>query len=369
MKKLLFLIGLTGLLFFPMSALALEEDEGQVKIGAGETLNYNLLKFAQTIEVDGAVLGDVVVAGAKVTINGSVSGDVIAAASSLKINGEVAGNVRAAAVQIEISGKVGKNVNLFANNVVIGEQAEIGGDLTCWADNIKISGKVEGDLDGGSKNVTLENSIGGNVSLKIDPAGDLKLTDKTVIGGDLNYQAIKQIEIPKDSQIKGKVNYLTLEKVSNKYLTAGYWFKKVISYFGLLLIAIILISLWPNVLEKINQIITTKPWPTLAWGVIYLLAIPLAIVVLLLSIIGIPLAMIILGIYLLVLYLSKIVLALWLGRKILLTLKSSTWTIAGGLLVVVFLTSLPQIGGIINLIIICLVFGGLGQTFKESFKT
>lgn len=369
MKKILLLINLILFLILPISVLAITEKENLVKVEPDETLNYNLVKFANEIVIDGKVEGDVIVAGTNVTINGPVSGDVIAAANQIKINSEVAGNIRVVAFNVEIDGKIGKNVNLFASNITIGEQAEIDGDLTSWGDKIELLGKVRGDVDGNGKNLVLANEIGGNVNLKIESGGNLKLTDKTIINGNLTYKAAQQFQFPAGAQIKGEVNYLILEtRGANKFLSAAYWFGKVISFFGLLLLAVIILSLWPDKLKKFSRLAVENPSSNFLKGVFLLLATPLVIIGLFLSVIGIPLAIIILAFYLLIIYLSKIVLAVWLAERFLPMIKSAIVSLSLGLLFIVVVIGLPYIGGLLNLIIVCLVLGGLGKNFRELLK-
>lgn len=369
MKKNLFLISLTLFLILPISALAITEEGSSVKVESGEVLNYNLLKIANTIEINGEVNGDVVVAGGTLEINGPVRGDVLAVANLVKINSEIDGNVRIVANQAEINGQIFKNFNVFANEVRVNDKAQIIGDLTAWGGKITLLGKISGDVDGGGKNINLGGEIGGNVNLKIKPDGDFKLADNINIGGDLFYQAAKQIEIPQTSQIKGKVNYLiTKEGPINKFLNLAYWFGKIISFFGLLLVAVIILSLWPDKLKKFSRLAAGNLSSNLLKGIILLLVVPLIIIGLLLSVIGIPLAIIILALYLLIIYLSKIVLALWLSERFFSGIKSAVISLALGLLVIVVAINLPYVGGLLNLIIICLVLGGLGQNFRELLK-
>lgn len=365
----LLIVGFILILISPLATLAMENNNGIIKVEQGETINYNIVKFANSIQINGRVEGDVIVAGADVDIDGPVSGDIIAAANLIRINSEVGGNVRVVANQIEINGKIGKNVNLFASSIIIGDKAEILGDLTCWGENITIAGKIAGDVDGGGKKLNLASEISGNVNLKIESAGSFKIADNTVINGDLTYQATKQIQIPETSQIKGKTSYLILAGPENKFFSPSYWFKNIISFFGLLLIAMIVFYLRPNIFERINQTIIAKPWFNLLRGIAYLLVIPLIVVGLLISIIGIPLAVIILFLYLLIIYLSKIAAAVWLGQKLFPRIKPTIWVLVLGLLIIIIITTLPQIGGLISLIIICFVFGALSQILKEVFKS
>ena len=369
MKKILLLISLTLFLVLPISALAMTEEGSSVKVESGEALNYNLLKIANTIEINGEVNGDVIVAGGTLEINGPVRGDVLAVANLVKINSEIDGDVRIVANQAEINGQIFKNFNVFANEVRVNDKAQIGGDLTAWGGKITLLGKISGDVDGGGKNVNLGGEVGGHVNLKIESDGDFKLADNVNIGGDLFYQAAKQTEIPQTSQIKGKVNYLIIkEEPINNFLNLAYWFGKIISFFGLLLVAVIISLLWPDKLKKFSRLVMENLTSNLLRGIILLLVVPLIIIGLLLSVIGIPLAIIILAFYLLIIYLSKIVLAVWLGERFFSGIKSAVVSLALGLLIIVVAISLPYVGRLLNLIIICLVLGGLGRNFRELLK-
>jgi hypothetical protein len=72
--------------------------------------------------------------------------------------------------------------------------------------------------------------------------------------------------------------------------------------------------LFPRFLPRIVQTGLNAPWPTLGWGSLALLVIPLAALVLMFTIIGIPLSLLLVFTYIIILCLSKIIAADFISR-------------------------------------------------------
>ena len=99
-------------------------------------------------------------------------------------------------------------------------------------------------------------------------------------------------------------------------------------------------------------------------GFITLVTVPVAFIILAVTIIGLPVALLSLALWGAGIYLSKIVVAEFVGRSILKT--RSAISLLAGLVLVVVAVNLPWIGGLINFLLILL---GLGALAVSIYKT
>jgi hypothetical protein len=125
-------------------------------------------------------------------------------------------------------------------------------------------------------------------------------------------------------------------------------------------VAIAVSPLWAN---RVSAVITGKPWSSILTGLACLLLGPLAVALLLVTVVGIPLALILLAIYVAALLLSGVFVAYLVGGWLLDRLKRPQSTpylrMAVGSLAVAACVSLPWIGGIVQLLALLIGLGAL----------
>lgn len=386
MRKIIFLSAVVLLLAWPIASLAQSVSvEQSIVVAKDQVINDNYVRFGQNITIDGNINGDVRVAGYNITINGDVAGDVLAAGQVIKIKGKVAGNVRVAATTVEIDSSVGKNVNVLANTLTLSKDSSVGWSLAFAAMSADIQGPVAGNIYGWSNNVTIANPVGTDVNLKLGKTGQLTLENGALIKGDLKYMSDQTAVIKSGAQVLGKNERQLLPAEVNKakqFISTSWIFFKIIGLFSLLLVGMILVSLWPDKTRQITQAMWQKPWKSMLMGLVYLIVAPIALLILLITIIGIPLSIIGFCLYFILLYTLKIFAGTLLGQKILEYFggkklepvkkeKSLIWPMILGTIIVFILVSVPYIGWILSLIATIWALGGVAEILKknkEEFK-
>lgn len=380
MKKIIFLSAFFLLLTWPIASLAQSVSvEQNIVVAKDEVINDNFVRFGQNITIDGQVNGDVRVAGYNITVNGDVAGDVLAAGQVIKIKGKVAGHVRVAATTVEIDSPVGKNVNVLANTLTLGKDSSVGWSLAFAAMSADIRGPVAGNIYGWGNSIAIANSVGTDVNLKLNQAGQLTLEKGVLIKGNLKYMADQTAVIKSGAQVLGKTERQLLPAEVNKakqFISASWIFFKIISLFSLLLIGMIIVSLLPDKTRQITQVMWQKPWKTILLGLVYFIVAPIALFILLFTIIGIPLSIIGFCLYSILIYTLRIFTGTLLGQKILEYFnkkklepekreRNLLWPMILGTVIIFILISLPYIGWIMGLIATLWAFGGLGEILKK----
>ncbi|MBF4994392.1 hypothetical protein ITX31_09740 [Arthrobacter gandavensis] len=223
------------------------------------------------VNVRNDVSGDVYASGQRITISGNITGDVIAAGQSITINGNVDGNVRLAGQDITINGEVTRSGTIFGSTVDVSDSGSLGQDLVGGAADIAIAGVVGRDVEVGVGNLIIDGSVGGNVTYNSE-------TDANIA----------------DGAVSGTVERIAPEPVAKP--SAGEQF--VGWLLGLLyaLIALSLITLFtglllPRLLQRVTDQLVPRPWKALLVGFVASLAVPVGLVLILITFIGAPLAL------------------------------------------------------------------------------
>ncbi|WP_087013727.1 MULTISPECIES: bactofilin family protein [Microbacteriaceae] len=291
------------------------------------------------VNVSGDIDGDVYAAGQSVTVSGNVTGDVIAAAQTITITGTVDGNVRLSAQSITINGKVTHSGTIFAADINIAETASLGDDLVGAASTVAIAGEVGRDVLVSVDRLTIGGSVGGDVSYVSDSKAHI--ADGAVDG------SVERVATPQSPKVE-----------------VSPWAAIVAWFVGLLyaLVAFSLVTLLaglliPRWLQRVTDQLVPSPWKALLVGFVGSFAIPIGLLVLLVTVVGAPLAFAGLLVWV-VLTLSTFVFAsFYIGRLLLRggqhpVVKS----LVGGLILIVAL-QIPWL----NILVWCaMVFIGLG---------
>jgi len=307
-----------------------------------------------SIQISGVVKGDVYVFGSQIYIDGVVEGDVIASGGTVEIGGEVRGNVRLAAGQIELNGKVGLNVTAMGGNIQ--SKGSIGGNAVFTGGIVDLSGSIGGNVTLTASNARLLGDIDGNIKAYV---GQLHIDSQADLKGDLEYSSGKKAIIDPNARIEGKITYhpTAIEFFEGKW-RHGFIFKAKITailmnLFFSFVIGWIVIKMFPRKLKTTLNTIKNRPIKSLGVGILVLIFLPLACLILFITVLGFPLALALLAFSLLTFYSAKIFPIIWIANFIFskIGLKPNTlFVLFLGLILFFLVIQIPFIGPILSFI-------------------
>lgn len=376
LKKTILLTAFFALIIALPLASSAKDKSQNVFIGEGQTIFGNLVKAGQIINIEADVPQDIIAVGQSVVINGNVKGDVLAAASSIRINGDVEGNIRVAGSNVEINGRVGKNLNAFGANVVLGEDSEIAWDVVAYGGSVEVRGKINGRMDGGGGSIIIAGGIGKGGKLSLGD-GKLSILSPAIIGDSLEYVSEEKAEVADGAQIAGELKQTAPEvksKTGKSGWTPFWWFSKVVSLFGLFVVGLVIVGVCKKRTAKVFDKMFKKPGQSILWGIVYAIATPIVLFLLLFTVIGIPLSLIGFALYLISLYLAKVFAGIAIGILVLSKIKkkndiSLMLAMVLGLIILILLKSIPFVGWIIGLVAMWWALGAIVAAKKEICKT
>lgn len=308
---------------------------GAVVVAEGETVTEDLEAFG----------GDIV-------IRGTVEGDVAAFGGNIRVEGEVTGDVDAFGGNVWIAGTVGGDVEASAGNVYVQPDAEIGGSLSAAAGNVVVAGSVGGnaELAGGTVTLTPAASVDGNVEYAVGDEGEFT-NEGAAVGGTITRVQNVDAGPWEGPQIPG-------------------WTVGVYGFLVNLALGAVLLLAFPRFSAGVAERVSTNTLRTGGVGLLTLIAVPVVLVLVAITVIGIPLAIaggLLFGLSLwLALIYGRFAVGSWLLS--LADVENRWGALLGGLIVLGLAARIPWIGGLVDLIVVLLGLGALASGLYGRYR-
>jgi hypothetical protein len=129
-KRFISAISVIVILLIALSSMAFDARSGSnITIASSEVINSDLYITGTNVTIDGTVNGDVFIAAQNIVINGTVNGGISVAGQAIRVNGKVSNGARIAGQTITVGGNIGRDLVAASSDLVVNNQAVIGGDL------------------------------------------------------------------------------------------------------------------------------------------------------------------------------------------------------------------------------------------------
>jgi len=333
-----------------------------ITVSKNEVVSGPYLRVGNNITINGTINGDAYLLGNFITINGRINGDLIAAGGVVTVKGDVSDDIRSAGGLIVIDSKVGKNVTALGGTITLGSDTDIDGDLLAAGGRLVHLGNIDGNVLAYTNEATLGGRVGGDTTTQ---SHKIKVLKTALLGGNLFYKSNREASISARAKIGGVVKRTPAGKALTRITPrARRLFSRfhILSYLSALFLGVVLLKVAPRQATAVSKMMEKRPWKSLGLGFLALVLTPMAVLVLLITIIGAPLAAIIGGLYLLAISLSPIFGGLLVGQKIfdLANLKENIYAmLAVGLLLLQLLFALPAVGLFFRLLNILVAVGAI----------
>ncbi|KKP91915.1 MAG: hypothetical protein UR94_C0009G0002 [Parcubacteria group bacterium GW2011_GWA2_36_10] len=357
LKKISYFFLFFSLFALPLSSFAKEEiQDRQIKVAADQTINHNYYAAGQNIEIYGTINGDLFLVGENIIIDSAnINGDVFVVAKNVDIKGNINGDVRAiVGEKLSIAANIEDNVSFAGKEFSLANTNTINGHLSVWADKVDLQGSLVGDLEGSMQGLVLNNTVGGSANLYLWQAQDAtwQISDTAKINGDLNYHALQEKTLFKPEQVAGAINFTKINKNQSSKSPTDILWTMVLKFFSLLVAGMVALYFFRSFFHSAIARAKAKHWQLVLWGLLFLVAGPIALLLVAMTFIGLPLAIITLLLWLIMLYMAQVVsawlLGWWLKHKF---FSSKNWTdlsiLAFGILVFIILSKIPVLGWLV----------------------
>jgi hypothetical protein len=367
------IVGLTALMFaFVMPGYAIdirkaEQRRGGVTVASNETIDDTLVVFADSVNVSGTITGDLIVFARQVNIRGTVQGNVIGFGQRVDVTGKVGGDIFGFGQSVQAAGPVGRSFWGFGQTVTVGTGGRMEQDATLFGANLNVDGDIGRDLTAFAGSLDVGSKIGRDLRFR---GGQLLVHAPSMIGRNLDARTKSEKDVQMDPgvTVEGKKMVELVKPQPSQYRTLGFYVRQLLRIGAAFLMGLLLFWLVPGAgrtsLSSARVLLTSG-----GIGFLAAVAMPVAALILAVTLIGLPIALVTFMFWLLGLYLAKIVIARCIGGAILGTsgdgMASTALALLIGLVVVIAAVNLPFIGGILNFLLILIGLGALVLTIWQ----
>lgn len=289
---------------FSVPVYAAVKSDDRVVVRSDETIDDDFFAAGDEVVIEGTVNGDVYVGANRLSIRGTVNGDVLAGAQTIEVTGTIRDDLRAGANTISLIGaQIGDSVSVAGNELSVDGGSVIGGGLIFGGRLLSLDGSVGRGIVSGNETTRLDGPVGRTVRIA---ATDITIDRDALIDGDLEYRSDNEAVINgtvSGEIIRGEGGGVDLETESVfRWLVVGFtaW-----AFLAAAIIGGLMLLLMPQLFDRARKQVMNKPWPTIGWGAVALLATIPGVILLMITVVGIPLALVVLTLWALAIYFAK----------------------------------------------------------------
>lgn len=269
--------------------------------GTVRPLGGDVFVAGGSVGVSQPVSGDLFVSGGNVDVDAAVAGDALALGGKVRLGSSVGGSVYAAAGQLNIGAKVERNVRVVGGQVELGPKSEVGGNLSLAGGQARLEGTVRGEVRSAGGRLVIDGPVGGDV---VAFNGQIQLGPHARIAGKLRYRSDEDPQLDPAALVAGGVEKLAplSPKVGQpaaepRRVRGGIDAASLVWTLGLIAMASVLLAALPNFSASLSATLRQRPGASALLGFVWLICLPVAAVVLVITLVGIPLALFALAFY------------------------------------------------------------------------
>jgi Putative zinc-finger len=357
------------LLALSLPGFALERRHGEVvTVAANQTVDDTLLASGNIVRVEGVVNGDLLAFGGSVEVRGTVKGDLVSFAKRTVVSGTVEGNIYNFSNSLDLDGQLGHNIYGGMQSLRVNDRGRVGGGILVGAGDVSLEGGVDRSVTVYAGNADVSGSIGRELAMTGD---SLTLTNTARIGGNLSARVrkLKNVHIADGATITGARDIQVRVRQSH-FTRPRFYFYKAVWLAAAMLVGWLCLLLFPGFFQASTQAVGSG-WRSLGLGVGVLAGVPVAMILMAITLVGLPASLMLLALYLVAIYLAKIWVAAFLGHILLKSpgTTKSDWLLGLllGLLILTIVGFIPYLGGLVRLGVVCLGLGAFAwQLYRAS---
>ena len=342
-------MGLIMTALMPFSVFAGDDNVAEIYAGnafyAGSEVEaknvdaYDVFVAGNILNVNNASAnGNMFVAGNILNLSQlDVETDMFMAGNNMNINdADIDGNVYVAGSSLTVNNTSAKGVFVAAGNITMNGEYD---DVYISGDSVSFNGDVHGDLVIDASNIELGDDVTVDGKMTITSATEPALSDGISVGA---YEYIERQE--EDDDHKAAIEKAgILAKAFKKIATRLFWVPAMV------IVALVLILVCGKSLDEANDILIHKPTGMVLAGVIGWMTIPVACLILAITVIGLPLAALVTMAYVFMLLLGLTFAGASLGRVAFPKLHPVLASVIG-VAVLELVRIIPVIGGLVAVV-------------------
>ncbi|HUO75552.1 MAG TPA: polymer-forming cytoskeletal protein [Candidatus Paceibacterota bacterium] len=376
MRSYLVAAAVVAVISVPATAGAAHFVVGQDYASAGtQQTAGNLYIAGGTVTVGAQTGGDLTAAAGTLSVTGPVHGDVLAAGGTVQLLGPVDGDVRGIGGQITVNQRVSGDIVVAAGTLHLLPSAWVDGDVYVAGGQVIIDGNIRGSLVATAGSAIINGTVNGEVRGRY---GKLEIGPEAQVGGDVVYRSPSEARIDASAHVTGKMLYTAINQFRAPGISwGGAMWAAVVGLLSLRLLmflgaAAFLVWRYRRSMIDLFQETVDQWWPSVGRGLAYMILIPIATILLAISIIG-TLPAIVLGMAYAAFWIAtKVMAGIFLGSLVVMAVKKTRvvrinwWSSLGGVVLLMVVSLIPILGWIVSVLLALAVFGVIARRAHHS---
>ncbi len=297
------------------------------------------------------------------------AGKSIFVGGSVDVDDAVAGSVHGAGGRITVNAAVDGNARLAGGSVQLGPNAAISENASLAGGKVVVSGSVKGNLHAAGGDITIDGPVGGNASVA---GGTLHLGPNARIAGNLRFRG-GSLDRDPGAQVAGSIEQSSRHTRDHQFTPFPHGGGRWLWTAGLMLLAAIIAGALPGPSARLAQELRARPWMAPLLGFIALTCIPVAAVLVMITIIGIPLGLLALLGYAALLLVGYVCVSVVVGGLLLDRFKAdvagvAAWRAGAAVLAMLALALLARIPFVGGFVVFAALIVGVGMIVAVTLR-
>jgi len=339
----------------------------------GDTIKDDLYAAGKNTTIAGDITGDLLATGLNVFLGAnSVGEDALAIGATVNVLSNIKEDLRIAANKTIFAGTVGGDFVTASKEIQTLPQSVVEGNFLAFAGRAVLNGEIKGDVRISGGEIFLNDKIGGDVNIT---AERIVMGPAAIIEGDFNYASGAQAEMSEGAKVLGQTTYKAIDTRprAEKFLPTlwGTWL--LIQFAVLFIGALIIHGLFRRISIKFVSTAIHQFGQGLLKGFLFAIAVPIAIAIVFITLVGIPFGIMGIAFYAIFLILASIYGPIILGSAIYRLTNTDTevfvsWkTILLGVALSIVLSFIPYVGFLIKYALVLVALGSIYQVLFDKF--
>ncbi len=295
MKKTPFYIGILMLfLLIANIASAISIKTGTEVNTLNQKINENYYVAGGSVNLEGEYERDVFIAGGDITVSGQINGDLTVIGGETRINGKVLGDTRIIGGRAIISGEVFGDLFITSGKVDLMSGAKILGESIFVTAEMNQSAKLENTVKILAGAIFLDGIIASTTDITTQK---IVVGESAEISGDLRYYAPNKADVADGSKISGTVSFNEIKTIRERGVVKSavlnllsFWI--IFKFLTTLILAFIAVYVFRIFTQNVTNLAVTSMVRSFFSGIGILIFIPIVSIILLVSLIALPIGVI-----------------------------------------------------------------------------
>jgi hypothetical protein len=317
----------------------------------------NYYAAGNTVVIATPMPGDVVVAGREVDIRQPIAGDILAAGRRIELAARADDDVRLAGSEVIVNAPVSGDVTIAGGSITLGRDAHVNGRSWITGRSVRIEGVLERELNVAAAEVVIVGELRKPVRIV---AETLDIRPGARVLAPIAYRGANEATIAKDATVAGPITFTRID--AREAQRARQWPAASTFLFvtHLFLAGLLVIVFLPRTERSVIDTLRAQPLKSLLAGFTLLITMPIAALLLIVTVLGLPIGLVLAATYAVALFAGVLTTAFFLGDAEARWLNPQTETSRGR-------QAALLLAGVLTLALLRIVLGGVAVFFAILF--